>query len=72
MVIEAMHSRLKGLARECEELKKKCEALEAENARMKRQIEAYVCEFRVCRFCTEFHSDCSPTDGSCYPRWRGL
>lgn len=43
-----------------------------ENKRLKRQIEAYVCEFRVCRLCTELHSDCSPTDGSCHPRWGGL
>lgn len=46
--------------------------LEEENKRLKRQIEMYVEEFRVCRFCTELHSDCSPTDGSCHPRWGGL
>ena len=46
--------------------------LEEENRRLKRQIDSYVCEFRVCRFCTEYHSDCSPTDGSCHPRWGGL
>ena len=43
-----------------------------ENAKLKRQIDAYVCELRVCRFCSHFHEDCSPTDGSCRPHWRGL
>ena len=70
--MELLNSRLKTLAEECEELRAKCEEMETENARMRRQIEAYVCQFRVCRFCTEYHSDCSPTDGSCHPRWRGL
>lgn len=52
---------------------KELNELRAENKRLKEQIEAYVTEFRICRFCTEIHSDCSPTDSrSCYPRWRGL
>jgi hypothetical protein len=46
--------------------------LEEENTRMRQQIGAYVCEFRVCRFCSNLHADCSPTDGSCVPMWRGL
>lgn len=47
--------------------------LTEENRRLRRQIDGYVKEFRVCRFCTEVHSDCSPTDSkSCFPRWRGL
>lgn len=47
--------------------------VEEENRRLKRQIDGYVKEFRVCRFCAEVHSDCSPTDSkSCFPRWRGL
>ena len=50
----------------------KVRELEEENRRLKRQIDGYVCEFRVCRFCKNMHSDCSPTDGSCYPRWGGL
>ena len=54
------------------DLEKRCGELERENARLKKQIEQYVCEFRVCRFCKNMHSDCSPTDGSCYPRWGGL
>lgn len=52
---------------------KEIQELKAENARLKRQIDDYVREFRVCRFCTEVHSDCSPTDSkTCFPRWRGL
>lgn len=47
-------------------------ALTEENRRLKRQIEAYVMEFRVCRLCKNMHSDCSPSDGSCFPRWGGL
>lgn len=54
------------------ELRAECEVLEAENARLRKQIEAYVTEFRVCRFCANYHGDCSPTDGSCKPKWRGL
>lgn len=46
--------------------------LREENKRLKRQIEAYVCEFRVCRLCAKVHGDCSPTDGSCHPQWGGL
>lgn len=51
---------------------KEIQELRAENQRLKRQIEDYVCEFRVCRLCSEVHSDCSPTDSSCHPRWGGL
>lgn len=51
--------------------KKLCEA-ESENIRLKRQIEAYVCEFRVCRMCKHLHNDCTPTDGECHPKWGGL
>ena len=55
------------------DLAKLCHELMAENEALKRQIDGYVREFRVCRFCTEIHSDCSPTDAnSCFPRWRGL
>ena len=51
----------------------KLREVEEENRRLKRQITGYVTEFRVCRFCSEVHSDCSPTDSkTCYPRWRGL
>lgn len=46
--------------------------LEEENRRLKVQIERYVGEFRVCRFCAHVRGDCSPTDGSCAPKWRGL
>ena len=49
-----------------------CHELMAENERLKRQIDAYVCEFRVCRFCAWYKKDCSPTDGNCVPKWRGL
>ena len=56
-----------------QDLAKLCHELMAENERLKRQIDGYVREFRVCRFCTEVHSDCSPTDSkTCFPRWRGL
>lgn len=51
---------------------KELNELRAENKRLKEQIEAYVGEFRVCRFCMHIHEDCSPTDGSCRPKWRGL
>ena len=55
------------------DLAKLCHELMAENERLKRQINGYIAEFRVCRFCANVHSDCSPTDStSCYPRWRGL
>lgn len=55
------------------ELEIKVRDLTEELRQVKRQIDAYVREFRVCRFCSEVHSDCSPTDSSsCYPRWRGL
>lgn len=46
--------------------------LEEENERLKEQIDGFVCELRVCRFCANIHADCSPTDGSCRPHWRGL
>ena len=51
---------------------KRIQELEEENKQLKRQIEGYVCEFRVCRFCANAHGDCSPTDGSCRPKWGGL
>lgn len=55
------------------ELAAMCRTLKAENDGLKRQINAYVKEFRVCRFCANVHADCSPTDTpSCYPKWRGL
>ena len=53
-------------------LEKRNAELEAENAKMKAQIEGYITELRVCRFCSHYHEDCSPTDGSCRPHWRGL
>lgn len=46
--------------------------LKDENRRLKRQIEDYVCEFRVCRWCKNIHADCSPTGGECHPKWGGL
>ena len=48
------------------------QTLREENKRLKKQIEGYVCEFRVCRLCANVHGDCSPTDGSCSPKWGGL
>ena len=54
------------------ELLTKCKQLEEENRRLKRQIESYVIEFRVCRFCANLHKDCTPTDGNCIPKWCGL
>ena len=58
---------------EREELIAKIKELEAEIERLHRQINAYIHEFRICRFCAEIHSDCSPTDSkTCFPRWRGL
>ena len=51
---------------------KELQELRAENKRLKEQIEAYVGEFRVCRFCMHVHEDCSPTGGECRPKWRGL
>ena len=67
-----MVTKLKTLAEQCEDLRQKCSELERENARLMRQIEGYVCEFRVCRFCAHIHEDCSPTGGNCRPKWRGL
>ncbi len=59
--------------RELQKLRAENKRLTEELQQTKRQIDAYVREFRLCRFCTEVHSDCSPTDSSsCYPRWRGL
>ena len=59
--------------RELQKLRAENKRLTEELQQTKRQIDAYVREFRVCRFCSEVHSDCSPTDSSsCYPRWRGL
>ena len=58
--------------KEIQELRQKVDALEQENTQMRQRIGAYVCEFRVCRFCSNLHADCSPTDGSCVPMWRGL
>ncbi len=55
-----------------QDLRQQVAALEEENTRMRQQIGSYVCEFRVCRFCSNLHADCSPTDGSCVPMWRGL
>lgn len=46
--------------------------LREENKRMREQIERYVSEFRVCRFCMHIHEDCSPTGASCKPQWGGL
>ena len=54
------------------ELRAEYEILEAENKRLREQIEGYVCEFRVCRFCANYHKDCTPTGGDCKPKWRGL
>lgn len=51
---------------------KEIQDLRAENQRLKRQIEDYVCEFRVCRFCKFVHADCTPTGGECHPKWGGL
>ena len=50
----------------------KCRELEEENRILKRKIEAYVCEFRVCRMCKNLHKDCTPTDANCVPKWGGL
>lgn len=58
--------------KEIQELRQRVAALEEENIRLRRQIGAYVAEFRVCRFCANLHADCSPTDATCFPQWRGL
>ena len=52
--------------------KERIAKLKEENARLREKIEAYVGEFRVCRFCMHRHEDCSPTGGECKPRWGGL
>ena len=57
---------------ERERLKAKVTELENEVTRLRKQIQDYVLEFRVCRFCAEIHGDCSPTGGNCHPKWRGL
>ena len=51
---------------------KRINELEAENATLKRKIEKYVTEFRVCRFCAHKHEACSPTGAGCSPKWCGL
>lgn len=53
-------------------IEKEVMKLREENRKLREQIMAYVCEFRVCRFCEHQHEDCSPTDGSCKPKWGGL
>ena len=55
-----------------EEYVKQIKELWAENERLKERIQAFVEEFRLCRLCANVHGDCSPTDGSCEPRWWGL
>lgn len=70
MVSDANANRLRAKAYN---LETKVKELEAENEELKRVLRAYVLEFRLCRFCSEIKSDCSPTDlKSCYPRWGGL
>lgn len=55
------------------QLVERIKELEAEIEQLHRQINGYVTEFRVCRFCAEIHSDCTPNDArTCFPRWRGL
>jgi len=54
------------------EYQKQIKDLQTENARLNERIQAFVEEFRLCRFCKNIHADCSPTDGSCEPRWYGL
>lgn len=51
---------------------KEIQTLRAENKALRKLIERYVHEFRVCRFCKFKNADCSPTDGSCTPKWGGL
>lgn len=57
------------------EYKRVCSELDAavkEVGRLKELLEAYVHEFRLCRFCKNIKGDCSPTDKSCKPKWGGL
>ena len=54
------------------EYQKQIKDLQTENARLSERIQAFVEEFRLCRMCRNIHGDCSPTDGSCEPRWYGL
>lgn len=54
------------------EYQKTIKELQTENQRLKERVEAFVCEFRLCRMCNNIHGECSPTDGSCEPRWYGL
>ena len=49
-----------------------CKELMRENEQLKEQIDAYVREFQVCRFCSGVHENCTPTGGNCHPHWRGL
>lgn len=53
-------------------LREKANRLEAENKELREALETLTGEFRVCRWCMHKHEDCSPTDGSCKPRWGGL
>ena len=46
--------------------------LTEENRQLRERIEAYVGEFRMCRFCLHKHEDCSPTGRECKPKWGGL
>ena len=55
------------------DLENRVKELEAENAELKRVLNAYVLEFRLCRYCSNIKHDCSPTDfKSCTPHWGGL
>lgn len=67
-----MANQAKGYADEIKELLAQIEQLKEEKEKLLRRIDAYVNEFRVCRFCANIHEDCSPTGNDCIPKWRGL
>lgn len=48
-----------------QELRQKIRGLEEE---IKLAVECC----RICRLCKYADADCSPTDGSCKPEWKGL
>ena len=41
-------------------------------ARLEAELDDIVKKTRGCRFCENLDADCSPSDSSCLPKWRGL
>lgn len=46
--------------------------LEQENEGLREELKEIVQAASLCRYCKHADADCSPTDHSCNPEWRGL